>query len=180
MEHKIIALVGMPGTGKSVVSDFFETRGFASIYFGGVTMDEIQKRGLELNEANEKKIREELRAEHGMAAYAILNLPKIEKAMEKGNVVVDGLYSWSEYKVLKEKFEDKLEVLAVISNRKDRYARLAKRKVRPLNEEECKSRDYGEIEKLEKGGPIAIADRYIINDGTIEELVERLEAIYGE
>lgn len=178
--NKIIALVGMPGTGKSVVSDFFEVRGFASVYFGGVTMDEIEKRGLELNEQNEKLVREQLRKELGMAAYAIKNIPKIEAALKHGHVIVDGLYSWSEYKVLKEKFGDSLEVLAVVSRRADRHARLAGRKVRPLTEEESTARDYAEIENLEKGGPIANADEYVVNDGTIKDLIGRLEKIYGK
>lgn len=179
MNHKIIALVGMPGTGKSVVSDFFEVRGYASIYFGGVTMEEIERRDLELNEENEKLVRESLRKEHGMAAYAILNVPKIEAALKHGNVIVDGLYSWSEYKVLKEKFGDQLEVLAVVSPRAARHERLANRKHRPLTEEESTARDYAEIENLEKGGPIANADSYILNDGTIGDLVKSLEKMYG-
>lgn len=179
MPNKIVALVGMPGTGKSVVSDFFEKKGFAKVYFGGVTIDELGKRGLEVNEANEKKVREELRKEHGMAAYAILNIPKIEAALLAGNVVADGLYSWSEYKVLKEKFGDALEVLAVVSSRAARHERLAARPVRPLTEEESTARDYAEIENLEKGGPIANADQYVVNDGTIEDLIVRLEEMYG-
>jgi len=177
--NKIIALVGMPGTGKSVVSDFFELQGYASIYFGGVTMDTMQDKGLEPNEENEKRVREELRKKHGMAAYAILNLPKIDEALKGGNVIVDGLYSWSEYKVLKERFGAQLVVLAIASPRADRYARLAKRKIRPLSEEQATSRDYAEIENLEKGGPIAIADLTIINDGTIKDLVNRLEEMFG-
>lgn len=180
MNHKIIALVGMPGTGKSVVSDFFEVRGYASIYFGGVTMEEIERRDLELNEENEKLVRESLRKEYGMAAYAILNIPKIEAALMHGNVIVDGLYSWSEYKVLKDKFADQLEVLAVVSPRAARHERLANRKHRPLTEEESNARDYAEIENLEKGGPIANADNYILNDSTIGDLVKNLEKIYGK
>jgi len=36
-----------------------------------------------------------------MAAYAILNLPAIDSALKKSNVVIDGLYSWEEYVTLK-------------------------------------------------------------------------------
>lgn len=177
--NKIIALVGMPGTGKSVVSDFFEVQGYASIYFGGVTMDVMRDKGMEPNEENEKAVREELRKKHGMAAYAIMNLPKIDSALEQGNVIVDGLYSWSEYKVLKERFGAELIVLAIASPRMARYGRLANRKVRPLTEEQAQSRDYAEIENLEKGGPIAIADYTIVNDGTIKDLVDKLEKQFG-
>ena len=39
-----------------------------------------------------------------MGAFALLALPKIAKGLEKGHVVIDGLYSWSEYKILKRHF----------------------------------------------------------------------------
>ena len=104
--NKIIAIVGMCGSGKSVVCDYYESLGFTKIYFGGVTLDKIKEEGLEINEKNEKYMREKLRKEYGMSAYAIILLPKIEEALKYGNVVLDGLYSWDELKVLKEKFKE--------------------------------------------------------------------------
>jgi hypothetical protein len=51
--------------------------------------------GLEANESNERLVREKLRAEHGMAAYAKLSMPQILKAMEDSRtVILDGVYSW--------------------------------------------------------------------------------------
>lgn len=172
--NKVVALVGMPGAGKSVVADYFVKRGFSVIYFGGVTIEEVKKRGLEINEFNEKFVREQLRKELGMGAYAVLNLPKIESALESSNVIVDGLYSWSEYKILKEEFGDLLTVVAVVTSVKNRHLRLSKRSVRPLSTKEASSRDYAEIENLEKGGPIANADKYILNDGSFEEFKESI------
>ncbi len=68
---------------------------------------------MEINEANERYMREKLRKEHGMAAYAILNLPPINKALLSTNVVVDGLYSWEEYLVLKEHYGAAMSLIAV-------------------------------------------------------------------
>ena len=59
--NKVIAIVGMCGSGKSVASDYYINKGYQKVYFGGVTMDELKRRGLEVNPENEKKIREELR-----------------------------------------------------------------------------------------------------------------------
>ena len=81
--HKIAALVGMCGSGKSVVCDMFVKKGWNRIYFGQVTMDELKARGLEKNEQNERSVREELRRNHGPAAFAKLLLPSIEKAAEE-------------------------------------------------------------------------------------------------
>ncbi|KXK43516.1 MAG: hypothetical protein UZ05_CHB002002834, partial [Chlorobi bacterium OLB5] len=38
-----------------------------------------------------------------------------------------------------------------------------------------KSRDISEIEKLDKGGPIAYTDYLIMNDGTLDEMNAELK-----
>jgi dephospho-CoA kinase len=178
MPIKIIATVGMCGSGKSVAGEHLERLGFAKVYFGGLTIDEVRRRGLEVNERNERAVREELRRTHGMGAFAILSLPKIEALLAEGKrVLIDGLYSFSEYKILKEKFGAGLLVVAVFTPRALRYERLSRRAVRPLTEAEAVSRDISEIENIEKGGPIALADYTVLNDGTPEDLVRALDRI---
>ena len=178
MKEKIVAIVGMCGSGKSVAGERLEQLGFAKVYFGGLTIDEVKRRGLEVNEQNERAVREELRRTHGMGAFAVLSLPKIQAFIDKGQrVLIDGLYSFSEYKILKEKFGDGLLVIAIFTPRALRYERLAVRDVRPLTREEAVSRDYAEIENIEKGGPIALADYTIVNDGAKEGLVRQLEKV---
>ncbi len=172
-----VALVGMPGAGKSEAAAVFEKSDFSRIRFGNITDDEVRRRGLELNEQNEKIVREDLRKKHGMAAYAKLNIPKIDAALKNGNAVLDGLYSWEEYLLLKEKYEEQLKVVAVYSPPLLRYSRLAGRDVRPLTRKEAESRDRAEIEKLNKGGPIAMADCVIINEGTLDELQEQARKV---
>lgn len=171
---KIVAVVGMCGSGKSVATEVFTDAGWEKVYFGGITMEELENRCLEKNEKNEKMVREELRAQYGLAAYAVKLLPRIQRLAEQGNVVLDGLYSWSEYTYLKEHLGDALRVLAIVTDRGLRYSRLATRTIRPLTEQEATSRDHSEIEKLEKGGPISIADRFVTNNGSSEELVEKI------
>ncbi len=175
--NRIYALVGMCGSGKSVICEYFQKLGWEFVYFGGVTMDELKRRGWEKNEQNERTVREELRAEHGPAAFAKLLLPTIEEKLKSSCVALDGLYSWSEYKVLKEAFGDRMQVIAVIADRAVRYSRLAKRIVRPLTPEQAQSRDVAEIENLEKGGPIAMADYFVFNNGNMEDTLAQVEKI---
>lgn len=178
---KIVAIVGMSGSGKSEVAQVFEERGFTRIRFGDVTDKEVLKRGLELNEGNERKVREQLRAEHGMAAYAILNIPEIDGTLELSNVIIDGLYSWEEYRLLIEKYGDDLLIVAVYSSPKTRQNRLAQRPIRPLSSAESLSRDFAEIENLNKGGPIAMADFTLVNEGlSIEELRKETEQLIAK
>ena len=169
---KVVAIVGMPGAGKSEVSRIFEQNGYVRIRFGDITDEEVAKRGLPLNEANERLVREQLRQEYGMAAYAILNLPKIEKALKKSSVVIDGLYSWEEYLFLKSRCLDNLYVVAVWSSPGTRYRHLSGRNKRPLSVEEAAARDKAEIENANKGGPIAMADFTITNESSLDDLIK--------
>lgn len=182
---KIVAIVGMPGAGKSEIADFFIKKGFSYIRLGQITLDEIKRRGLKPTEQNERPIRENFRKKYGMAAFAILNFPKIDSLA--GDIVIDGLYSWEEYLAFKKKYPD-IIVLAIYASPRTRYQRLTRRakrhgsdpdlKYRSFSIEEAESRDVAEIEKLNKGGPIAMADYTIVNEGIKRELTENLNKIY--
>lgn len=173
----VIAVVGMAGSGKSEVARIFEQNGFSRVRFGDITDIEISKRGLTLNEENERQVRQQLRKEYGMAAYAILSLPLIEKSLQISDVVVDGLYSWEEYLLLKKKYSVNFKVIAVYSSPTTRYKRLSHRLVRPLTYGQARGRDSAEIENLNKGGPIAMADFTIINESSFESMVQQTERI---
>jgi dephospho-CoA kinase len=167
---KVVAIVGMAGAGKSEVARVFEDHGFKKVRFGDITDEELKNRRLEASEENERYIRQQLRREHGMAVYAKLNLPKIDSSLESSNVVIDGLYSWEEYIVLKEYYGEQFTTVAVWASAATRYGRLAHRAERPLTLEEAASRDKSEIENVNKGGPIAMADFTILNETSLEEL----------
>ena len=174
---KLVSIVGMTGAGKSEVSRVFESSGFIRIRFGDLTDEEMKKRDLKPREESERLVRELLRKEQGMAAYAELNLPRIKEALKTSDVVIDGLYSWEEYTYLKERYGEDLYLVAVWSSPKTRYARLGKRSSRRLNSEEAVSRDRAELENSNKGGPIAVADFTIINESSLEELQREAEKV---
>ncbi len=174
--NKAVAVVGMCGSGKSVLCRYFTDCGWDSVYFGGVAVSRLRNEGLPVNEANERRVREQLRADFGMGAFAVVLKEEILDKLSRSNVVLDGLYSWSEYVILKELLGDNLVVLAVVTNSDIRKSRLAHREVRPLSAEMVDSRDVAEIENLEKGGPIAKADYYVVNNGTEQQLKAQFDA----
>ena len=174
---KVVAIVGMVGSGKSEVAKLFSDKGFTTVRFGDITDEAVKKQGLPLTEENERPVRERIRNEHGMAAYARLSVPRIDAALKNSNVVVDGLYSWEEYTFLKDYYGDEFIVVAVWSSPKDRYARLSRRKIRQLTPQEAASRDRAEIENLNKSGPICMADFTILNDSSLSNIKKQVDRI---
>lgn len=178
MQNKLLAIVGLAGAGKTESTEhIIKKTSWPRVYLGQAVMDEVKKRGMEISEANERAVREEMRAKLGMGAMAILNLPAIKKYRESSNVLIESLYSWEEYTKLKEEFGENFKVLAVYTSFATRVARMKNRPVRPLNEENLKSRDYSQIENLHQAGPIARADWTIVNEGSREDLYKNLDKI---
>lgn len=182
MDEKIIlAVVGLFGSGKTEVVEYLVKKtSWPEVYFGDATFEEMKKEGLEINEANERKTREGIRARLGMGAYAILNLPKIKKLFETSSVIVESLYSWEEYLEMRKEFGDSFKVLAIYASPEMRIKRIENRPIRPLTREEAISRDYSQIENLHQAGPIARADFTIINEGTKEELFNKVDEIIAK
>lgn len=174
---KVVAIVGMAGTGKTEVARLFEKDGFARIRFGDITDEEVRKQGLKLNEENERYTRESLRKRYGMAAYAMLNLSRIDLALKQTPVVIDGLYSWEEYTFLQNYYRDRFCVVAVWASPQTRYTRLSTRGERPLTEDEAAGRDRAEVGGINKSGPIAMANFTILNESTLKELKREVKKV---
>lgn len=176
---KIIAFVGLAGAGKTSAVEYMTSKNYPKVYFGGVVLDAMTEAGLEHTQENEKPFREALRAKEGKDFVAKRIITQINGLIEAGQkrIVVDGLYTWTEYKTLKHEFPGEMTVVAIISPKPLRYRRLAQRPIRPLTSKEAQERDWAEIENLEKGGPIAIADHYIMNAEDLDALHERIDEI---
>lgn len=179
---KIYALVGMAGSGKSEAINYLQGKfSWPKIYMGAPTFERIEKEGLELNYENEKIIRERYRQELGMGAYALLALPKLKELLSNNDIVLlESMYSWDEYKIIKNEYGDAFKVIAIYASPATRLARLAQRKNwRPIEAaEELRQRDWTEIEGTDKGGPIAIADYTVVNEGGVDELHGKIDAIF--
>lgn len=174
---KIVAFVGLPGVGKSSAVDYLTNKGYPKVYFGGVILQAVKDAGLDVTPDNEKIIREKLRAEEGNDVVANRIVKQINDLIAAGQhrIIADGLYSWTEYKILKHEFPGELTVVAIVAPKHLRHSRLAKRPIRPLTAEQADQRDWSEIENLEKGGPIAIADHTIINNKGLDDLYRQLD-----
>ncbi len=186
-KNKIIAFVGMTGSGKTEAGKIAAELGLPVLRFGQAVVDEALQRG-GVGEEFERGVRNELRKKYGMGALAVINLEQIDRSLKETDVIVSDLYSWDEYKVLRARFgKDRVVLVAICASPKVRYARLKNRHFDPAkdkqalyrsyNREDAETRDFAEIEESDKGGPIAMADYYILNESGIEDFRNKVLAI---
>jgi dephospho-CoA kinase len=178
-QKMVMAIVGMAGSGKSTCIKRLTDQGVPSAYFGGIVVDETRRRhGGKTSEPWEKAVREEMRTQDGMAALAKRIAVMADKHLQTHDrVILDGLYSWSEYKLLKGHYGESFVMVAIVADKQKRYERLENRPIRPFTKEEVESRDYAEIENIEKGGPIAGADYTLLNNDTEQDLIRRFDEL---
>lgn len=173
----IIAVVGLPGSGKSEAVHYLVMRyKFPKVYFGKVTFDEMERRGLEINEQNERMVREDLRSVHGDDYYARETLKEVT-GIDAPIVIVESLYSWAEYQVFRQAFAESFVTIAVHAAPRVRYERLAHRAKRPLNPEEAYARDVSQMDRLTQAMPIAMADHMVVNEADVESFQEKIDTV---
>jgi dephospho-CoA kinase len=180
---KIIAFVGLTGSGKTAAIEYLTAKGYPKIYFGGIFYEAMKEAGLTPGDwAVESPFRTAIREKEGNDFIVKRVIQQAHKLIEAGQhrIVLDGLYSWTEYKALKHEFPGEMTVVAVVAPKHMRKHRLANRPERPLAPAEVDERDWHEIENIEKGGPIAIADYYVANDMDIESLNTQVDQILKE
>lgn len=174
----IIAIVGMPGSGKSEATGFFKKKGLPVVSFSDIVNNYIDKNNLKHTNEVHSKVRKELREKHGFEAMAVLSREKIETAFKKDMmIVIEGMRSWEEYIYLKEYLKDvEIFIMALHADKQERYHRISKRSTRShLRGEE---RDVKELLDTNMGPTIAYADFIVNNDSDTEDLFKKLEEIY--
>lgn len=175
---KIIAVLGMPGSGKTEAVKYLEEKyGWPKVYFGQITLDEVKRLGLPVTAENERIAREGLRDRFGEDYYVKEIIKKIEDLGDVQFILLESMYSWVEYQVLKKRFGNDFIAINIHSNPNLRYSRLASRPIRPITEAEAIKRDVAQLERLEQGSPIALADFVFLNEGVIQDMYLQLDNI---
>lgn len=174
---KIVAFVGLSGSGKSTAVDYLTTKGYPKVYFGGVLLGAMKEAGIEPTWENQDTFRVGIREREGQDFVVKRIIKQINELVAAGQhrIIADGIYSWDEYKIMKAEYPGELQVIAIVAPKHLRHHRLNIRPERPLTDAEANNRDWREIEDIQKGGPIAIADHFIINDGPEQKLFDDID-----
>ena len=173
-----IAIVGMPGSGKTTCIDaVLESLGIERVSLGDVVREEARRRGVPMERLNE--FANELRRELGPAAIAILARRKIEEL--RGPVcIIDGVRSLHEIEYFRKELGLEVIIVAVHSSPRTRFERLRSRgrPDDPKSWEDFVARDLREL-SWGIGSVIALADYMIVNEGSVDELRNACVKVIG-
>lgn len=179
---RVVAIVGLPGSGKSAAASVAEDAGIPVVTMGDVIRDVCRERGLELTEDNLGTVATELREEGGDAAVAERALPLIEKYRSNEPVVlVDGIRGIAEVELFTEEFGDEFFLVSIDVPFETRLERIQNRgrdptaeTVRDLKRRDRRERGYG------MDAAMASADRTIENTGGLDEFEATIRSILLE
>ena len=174
----VIGISGLPGSGKSLISDMASEKGAVIVSMGDIIREEAKKRG-----ESTKDTAQNLRKEHGDDIVSELTIQKIKNIKKEGKdntIIIEGIRSHHEVEMFKENF-DNFIILSVFANPKLRFERLLNRN------REDDSKDYNEFVKRDQrelsfgiGNVISLSDKLIINESDLESYENKINEFLKE
>lgn len=175
---RIMGISGLPGSGKSLVSDIATKKGAIIVSMGDIIRQEAKKRG-----ESTKDTAKNLREEYGQYIVSELTIKKIKQLQNEGiknSIIVEGIRSHHEVEMFKESFDDFI-ILSIFANPSIRFERLQNR----MREDD--SKDYSEFQKRDQmeldfgiGNVISLSDKIIINETDLESYSQKINEFLEE
>ena len=175
---QVMGISGLPGSGKSIVSEMAAEKGAIIVSMGDIVREEAKKRG-----ETSKETATNLRKEFGEYIVSELTIKKIKKLQEEGienMIIVEGIRSHHEVEMFKENFDDFI-ILSIFANQKIRFERLKKR----MREDD--SQDYKVFSKRDQteldfgiGNVISLSDKILINESDLDTYAEKINEFLQE
>jgi len=191
-EFIVIAVSGMPGSGKGCFIVFYEKRGATVFRMGDMVRKEVETRKLTLDPENVGRVANEMRKVHGPDIWARRTLEALRHFMNKHGktrenkkpeerfIVIDGIRSMREVEFFKKRIPG-FHLVSIHTSPELRWKRMTARRRSDdfpeealFRERDCRELDWGIAEV------IALSDEIISNNGTLEELEEKAEGVLGK
>lgn len=168
----------MPGSGKTSAALYASELGYPIVTMGDVIREMAEKLGLPATIESLASLMLEIRSREGANAVAKRCIPLI-RAKKSPIVIVDGIRNIEEVNEFRKYFQ--VFMIALLCPQELRFLRLFKRKRSddPDAWREFAGRDDLEL-RVGVGTVIAIADSFISNEGTKDELKSRVQDIVRE
>jgi len=169
---KIFVVVGMPAAGKNIARMYAESQGFVYFATGDIVREEVKKRGGEADAAKTAQISNELRGADGMGVTRLALKKLLQSGVAAG--FLEGMRSWPEIEMIRASAS--CVVIAFVAPRKLRFDRICSRGRADDSPQAFDERDAREI-AYGTAIPIALADAYILNTGTMDDALRQLNDI---
>jgi dephospho-CoA kinase len=168
----IFVIVGMPASGKNIARIYADSKNIPYYATGDVVREEVKKRDLEPNAENTAGVSTELRGSDGMG----VTRKALSLAIDTNNplVFLEGMRSWPEIELIRRKAT--CIVIAFLAPRNMRLNRITSRGRPDDSPDTFEERDMREI-AYGTATPIALADEYILNTGSMNDALTGLEQI---
>ncbi|MFH0896583.1 MAG: AAA family ATPase [Candidatus Bathyarchaeota archaeon] len=163
ISKRVVGIVGMPGSGKSVADGVAKEMDFFVIIMGDIIREETAKRGLDPTPENIGKVMVEIRREEGSVVVAKRCNPKIQ-GLPNMNIIVEGIRNLAEVNEFHSQFPG-FKLIAIHASPVTRFNRIFNRNRSDdaMNWQTFVNRDLREIE-VGIGSAIALADYAIVNE----------------
>lgn len=175
---EVFGISGLPGSGKSLVSQIATQKGAIIVSMGDIIREEAKKRG-----ESSKQTATNLRKEHGKYIVAQLTIEKIKTMINEGitsTIIVEGIRSPFEVNMFKENFDNFL-ILSIFANPNLRFKRLQQRN------REDDSKNYDDFVKRDQmeldfgiGTVISLSDKIIVNEKDLESYEKEINEFLKE
>lgn len=169
---KIFIVVGMPASGKNCAKIYAQAKNIPYFATGDLVRLEIKNRGLEHDALAAAAVSTELRGDDGLGVTRLA----LASAVESGADILfmEGMRSLPEIELIRAKAD--CTVIAFLAPRQLRLQRIISRQRPDDSPQLFDERDMREIE-YGTAIPIALADEYVLNTGTMDEAIEEIEQI---
>jgi dCMP deaminase len=175
----IIGITGKNGSGKTEVSEYLKSRGFQYHSLSDAIRQEIRKRGQQSTREVLIEVGNELREKFSPGILAERVLAQLESNQ---NYVIDSIRNPQEVDVLRSRSD--FTLLALEAEQATRFERSRKRgrenaaqTLQQFIEEEARELDSDNPASQQLNATRQKADLVLTNDGTLEELHRRLDAV---
>lgn len=176
---RIIALTGMPGSGKSTAADILRREGLQFVSMGDAVRKEMAGKGIPIDNVSLRNYALEIRKKFGDDYVLDLVKKDIAEKMKSTDVIIlDGLRNILEAEELKKEGYEVL-LLGIIADKMLRYERILKRN-RESDPHSFRDFEWREQQELKFGVSqvIALSDIYIFNNSTMDYFKEGLTDIF--
>jgi len=177
---KIIAITGMPGSGKKSIRDELEKKGIPVLVMRHIVEDELREKGIEPTNESLREYATDLRKKFGYTVVAERCLVKL-KEMNVSVVILDGIRGDMEVEFFRKQKDVEFVLIAAIASAEIRFERLKNRGLEwdMKTKEEFDYRDKKEL-SWGLGKAIEMADYKIENEGSVEEFRKKIDEVIAE